>query len=33
VWTDVGVIVATLRRLVWPPDPSDPSLAPRSTSR
>jgi hypothetical protein len=29
----VGVIVATLRRLVRPPDPTHPSLAPRSRSR
>jgi len=33
VWTDVGVIVATLRRLVGLPQPIDPSLAGRSTSR
>ena len=33
VWTDVGVIVATLRRLVGLPHPIDPSLAGRSTSR
>ena len=33
VRTDVGVIVATLRQLVFPPDPTDASLAPRSTSR
>jgi len=33
VWTDVGVILATLRQLVWPPDPTDSSLVPRSMSR
>ncbi len=32
-WTDVGVILATLRHLFWPRDPADPSLAPKSTTR
>jgi len=33
VWTDVAVILATLRQLFWPVDSADPSLAPRSTTR
>jgi len=32
-WTDVGVILATLRHLFWPRDPADASLALKSTTR